>query len=180
MIPLKDSTVRLALLHHLATDFPLSLIDTAPGRGVAARMMRSLSPLSAADLKRLSVMNDLRIRVELDHESLDAGLRLLQRINEARELEAYFVRHGASAPLIRRLFKTRRDEVYRRRRESDTRIPKGTPPLPTYEIRQRVQRRWVALGELPLRTRYHQLHQEFPSHPIRVLERIVALLGEPA
>jgi hypothetical protein len=176
MIPLTDSTVRLALLHHLAADFPISLIEAPTGRASTARVLRSLGPLSAADLKRLSAMNDLRIRVDLDHESLDAGLRLLQRINEARELEAYFVRHGASAPLIRRLFKTRREEVYRRRRESDTRIPKGTPSLPIYEIRQRVPRRWLALDDLPLRERYRQLHQEFPSYPIRVLERIVALV----
>jgi hypothetical protein len=54
-----------------------------------------------------------------------AGLRAVSLVNEAKALEAYFIRHGASWQMMSALFKIRRKVTLRRRRDCGAWRPSG-------------------------------------------------------
>jgi hypothetical protein len=95
-------------------------------------------------------------------------------VNEAKALEAYFIRHGASTQLMSALFKLRRKLTLEARAEISTRagLP-GRVPLPDYATRERIYQAWRAIGDPAPRVRYYRLHQAFTHLPIAVLEAVV-------
>ena len=173
MLPLLDPQVRLVLLNHVA----VRLADAGPeevrAAGLASEQLATLRRLSAVDLNRLATMRGLTIGITLDGEALRAGLRTVALVNEAKVLEAYFIRHGASTALMGRLFKLRRKLTLRLRRELDAHRPAGRVALPDYAVRERIYLAWRAIGDPSPRERYYQLHQAFPHLPIAVLEVVI-------
>jgi hypothetical protein len=173
MLPLLDTQVRFVLLNHVA----VRLADAGPrevsAAGLADEQLATLRRLSAADLNRLASMRSLTIGVALDGEALQAGLRTVALVNEAKALEAYFIRNGASTALMSRLFKLRRKLTLRLRRELDAHRPAGRVALPDYAVRERIYLAWRAIADPAPRARYYQLHQAFPHLPIAVLEVVI-------
>ncbi|HNF78163.1 MAG TPA: STY4526/YPO1902 family pathogenicity island replication protein, partial [Thauera aminoaromatica] len=94
-------------------------------------------------------------------------------VNEAKALETYFIRHGASTHLMSALFKLRRKLTLKRRRDIGARRPAGRVPLPDYATRERIYQAWRAIADPSPRVRYYRLHQEFQHIPIAVLEAVV-------
>lgn len=173
MLPLLDTQVRFVLLNHVA----VRLADAGPrevsAAGLADEQLATLRRLSAADLNRLASMRSLTIGVALDGEALQAGLRTVALVNEAKALEAYFIRNGASTALMSRLFKLRRKLTLRLRRELGAHRPAGRVALPDYAVRERIYLAWRAIADSAPRARYYQLHQAFPHLPIAVLEVVI-------
>lgn len=173
MLPLLDTQVRFVLLNHVA----VRLADAGPrevsAAGLADEQLATLRRLSAADLNRLASMRSLTIGVALDGEALQAGLRTVALVNEAKALEAYFIRNGASTALMSRLFKLRRKLTLRLRRELNAHRPAGRVALPDYAVRERIYLAWRAIADSAPRARYYQLHQAFPHLPIAVLEVVI-------
>ncbi len=173
MLPLHDTQVRLVLLNHVTLRLAEARPDELDAFGIANDQLAHLRQLSALDLNRLAAMRTLTIGVALDGEALQAGLRTVALVNEAKALEAYFIRHGASTHLMSSLFKIRRKLTLKCRRDLDARRPSGRVPLPDYAMRERIYQVWRSIGEPAPRVRYYQLHQAFAQLPIAVLEVVI-------
>jgi hypothetical protein len=130
MLPLLDTQVRLVLLNHVAVRLAEANPDELHAAGIENEQLARLRQLSALDLNRLATMRDLNIGVSFDAAGLTAGLRTVSLVNEAKALEAYFIRHGASWQMMSALFKIRRKVTLRRRRDCGAWRPSGRISLP--------------------------------------------------
>jgi hypothetical protein len=119
MLPLLDTQVRLVLLNHVAVRLAEAKPDELHAAGIENEHVARLRQLSALDLNRLATMRDLTIGVSFDAAGLTAGLRTVSLVNEAKALEAYFIRHGASWQMMSALFKIRRKATLRRRQAEE-------------------------------------------------------------
>ncbi len=173
MLPLLDTHVRLILLNHLAVRLNGSDPEELRAAGIATEELQRLRALSAADLHRLASMREPMIALTVDGCRLKAGLRALALTNEAKALEAYFIRHGASWTMMKRLFKVRHKLTLRRRREYGVRRPPGRLALPDLVTRERIWRVWTAIDDLDPRARYYRLHQSFPKLSLEVLATVM-------
>lgn len=174
MLPLLDAQVRLILLNHIAVR--LDGCDSAAlhAAGIETELLEHLKRLSAADLHRLATMREPMISVTVDASKLKAGLRALALTNEAKAQETYFIRHGASWTLMKKLFKVRHKLTLQRRRELGVHRPPGRLQLPDPATRERIWRVWAATSDLEPRARYYQLHQSFSNLSLEVLETVVS------
>ena len=174
MLPLSDTHVRLILLNHIAVRLngndPAELLAA----GIETEQLEHLKELSAGDLHRLAAMREPMIAVTVDGHRLKAGLRALALANEAKALETYFIRHGASWTMMKRFFKVRHKLTLQRRREYGVRRPPGRTPLPDIATRERVWRVWAAISEPDPRARYYQLHQTFCGLSLEVLAAVIS------
>lgn len=173
MLPLQDAQVRLVLLNHVTVRLADAAQDELHAAGIEMEQLAHLRQLSAVDLSRLAAMRSLTIGVTFDGAALRAGLRAVALVNEARALETYFIRHGASTHLMSALFKLRRKLTLKRRRDIGARRPAGRVPLPDYATRERIYQAWRDIADPSPRVRYYRLHQEFQHIPIAVLEAVV-------
>lgn len=173
MLPLLDAQVRLVLLNHIAVR--LNEGDQAELRssGIETEQLTRLRELSPIDLNRLATMRELMIAVRFDSGALQAGLRAVTLVNEAKALETYFIRNGASWQMMSSLFKIRRKVTLKRRRDCGAWRPSGRIRLPSPPIRERIFRAWLAIKEPNPRARYLNLHHVFPNLSIAVLEAVV-------
>ena len=173
MLPVHDTQVRLVLLNHVTTRLADARPDELDAVGIGNEQLDHLRQLSAIDLNRLAAMRTLTIGISLDGEALQAGLRTVALVKEAKALEAYFIRHGASTRLMSALFKIRRKLTLKYRRDLGVGRPSGRVPLPEYATRERIYRVWRSITDPAPRIRYYQLHQAFLHLPIAVLEVVI-------
>lgn len=173
MLPLLDAQVRLVLLNHVAMRLAEAEPTELHAAGIENEQLARLRQLSAVDLNRLAAMRDLTIGVAFDAAGLKAGLRAVTLVNEAKALEAYFIRNGASWQMMNAFFKIRRKVTLKRRRDCGAWRPSGRLPLPDYPTRERIFRAWLAIEEPNPRVRYYRLHQALPHFSIAVLDAVV-------
>ena len=173
MLTLLDAQVRLVLLNHVAVRLAEAEPTELNAAGIDTEQLVRLQQLSALDLNRLAAMRDLTIGIAFDATGLNAGLRAVALVNEAKALEAYFIRNGASWQMMSALFKIRRKVTLKRRRDCGAWRPSGRLSLPDYATRERIFRAWFAIEDPNPRVRYYRLHQTFPQRSIAVLEAVV-------
>jgi hypothetical protein len=176
MLQLHDTQVRAFLLNHICAQLGEGDAGEMRAAGLALEQLVLLRELSASNLKRLAAMRQLKMSVTLDSEGLTAGLRSLGMTGEAKALELYFLRNGASWLLMRSLFKVSRKVTYLRRRQWGARLHAGNLPLPPACIRRKIFTTWRKMPDRSLRMRYYHLHQAFPQYPIAALEKVILLL----
>lgn len=174
MLPLLDAHVRLILLNHIAVRLNGSDPEELRATGIQTEELQRLRALSAADLHRLASMREPMIALTVDGRRLKAGLRALALTNETKALEAYFIRHGASWTMMKRLFKVRHKLTLRRRRDYGVRRPPGRLPLPNFATRERIWRVWAAIDDPDPRAQYYRLHQAFPDLALEVLATVIS------
>ena len=173
MLALNDPQVKLVLLNHVTVRLAEGQPEELVAAGIEHEQLLHLRQLSALDLNRLAALRSLTIAVVFDSAGLKAGLRAVALANEAKALETYFIRHGASTHLMSTHFKIRRKLTLKRRRACGARRPAGRVPLPDYATRERIYRAWRAIGDPIPRIRYYRLHQAFQYLPIAVLEVVI-------
>lgn len=173
MLPLLDAQVRLVLLNHVAVRLAEAQPHELHAAGIETDLLARLRQLSALDLNRLAAMRDLTIGVAFDVAGLKAGLRAVTLVNEAKAMEAYFIRNGASWQMMNTLFKIRRKVTLKRRRDYGAWRPSGRLPLPDYATRERIFRAWLAIDDPNPRVRYYRLHQSLAQLSIAALEAVV-------
>lgn len=173
MLPLLDAQVRFVLLNHVAVRLAEAEREEVNAAGIDADQLARLRQLSALDLNRLAGMRHLTIAVAVDGAGLKAGLRAVALVNEAKALETYFIRHGATWQMMSTLFKLRRKVTLRRRRDYGAWRPSGRIALPDPGTREQIYRVWYGLDDPDPRARYYRLHQAFPQRSLAVLEAIV-------
>jgi hypothetical protein len=172
MLPLNDTHLRLILLNQLAAGVTHS--EELRAAGIDAEVLEHLRGLSAADLHRLAAMREPIFTFTLDAKRLKAGLRALVLGNEVKAQETYFIRHGASWSLMKKLFKVRHKLTLQRRRELGILRRSGRLQLPDMATRERIWRVWAAITDPSPRACYYQLHQSFRDLSLEVLEIVVA------
>ena len=172
MLPLLDAQLRLLLLNHIAVRASDS--EELRAAGMEAELLEHLKGLSAGDLHRLANMREPMFAITVDANKLKAGLRALTLGNEAKAQETYFIRHGASWSLMKKLFKVRHKLTLQRRRELGICRRSGRLQLPDMATRERIWRVWAAITDADPRARYYQLHQSFRDFSLEVLETVVA------
>ena len=173
MLPLLDAQVRLMLLNHLAVRLAEAEPAELHAAGIDTELLARLRQLSPLDINRLAAMRGLTIGVAFDALGLKAGLGAVARVKEAKALEAYFIRNGASWQMMNALFKIRRKVTLKRRRDCGAWRPSGRLPLPDYSTRERIFRAWRAIQDPYPRMRFYRLHQAFPQLSIAVLDAVV-------
>lgn len=173
MLQLDDPQVRLLLLQHLATRLYAGSPADAHAAGLLPEQVAKLRELSAVDLGSLAATRQLGIGVQVDGNALDANLRAAVLSREARWMEAYFIRHGASWQMMRSLFTVGRRVTHERRHESGARRRPGRVRLPGMDERERIYRAWCGIDESILRQRYYRLHLRYPQWSIEALEMVV-------
>jgi hypothetical protein len=172
-LPLLDAQVRLVLLNHLAVRLAEADPDDMHAAGIDNEQLARLRQLSVLDLNRLAGMRALAMGIAFDVAGLSVGLRAVALVNEAKAMEAYFIRNGASWQMMSTLFKLRRKLTLKRRRECGAWRPSGRPLLPDHATRVRIFRAWRAIDDPNLRMRFYRLHHMFERLPIAVLEAVV-------
>ena len=173
MLPLHDAHVRLVLLSHIAVQGNAGDPEILRAAGIENELLEHLRRLSAPDLHRLAAMREPMFAVSVDADRLKAGLRALALTNEAKAQETYFIRHGASWSMMKKLFKVRHKLTLQRRRELGVRRLPGRLTLPRAATRERIWRFWNAMTDTDPRTRYYQLHQAFRDFSLEALETVV-------
>lgn len=178
MLEVTDPQVRTVLLHHVSQR---SLqVDAAEllRAGLSSAPLKMLRRLSVHELERLACTHAVRISIVLDAQALEGALRKVTLVDEALEVQTYFVRHGASVRLMAALFKMSRNSTHRLRREFGVMHPSGQLALPHPDERSRILRSWRATKDLEPRQRYLRLHQSFSVHPIGALELVIQQADE--
>ena len=130
MLLLLDPHIRLVLLNHLALRLSEAALDELDAFGIPIEKIERLWQLSITDLNRLAAMRTLTIGIVLDGRALQECLRTVALVIEAKTLEAYFIRHGASTHLMSVLFKMRPKLTYKFRRDLGVRRFSGQVYLP--------------------------------------------------
>jgi hypothetical protein len=168
-----DVQLRLVLLQHAAERFSPDNPRAVRGPGPDAALLARLQQLTALEMSTLAAMRQPLVRIELDEEGLQSGLRMLEGVIQAKELETYFIRHGASRRMMRVLFSVSYSATYRRRRAYAVPAPRSRFRLPPIETCERIWRTWHGLSTAPLRHAYYQLHQAYSQYSIALLEAVV-------
>jgi hypothetical protein len=178
MLPLLDTQVRFMLLSYLAVRAGQGATAELRRAGIKGDQVARLRELSALDLVTLAEMRHLPIGVAFDLAALEAELRAVTLVTDAKAREAYFIRHGASRRMMRALFKLSRRVTYRRRRDCGAWRRSGRIRLPDPATREQIYRVWVAVKDRDPRLRYYQLHQAFPEISTATLELVVTTFEE--
>jgi len=178
MLVVRDTQVCSVVLNYIAAQLGEGCPGELGAAGLDLQHLADLRELSAFNLKQLAAMRQLKIVVSLDCLALKSGLRNLGLARDAKSLEVYFLRNGASCRMMRALFKMGRRDTLERRRQWGARQPRGKVRLPPVCSRPNIFKAWQAKPQVDLRMRYYQLHQIFPQYPIAALEAVVRSLEQ--
>lgn len=173
MLDVTDPQVRTVLLHHVSQRTTQVHASELLRVGLNGAQLKMLRRLSVHELERLASTHAVRISIDLDLEALESALRKVTLVDEALEMQTYFVRHGASVRLMAALFKMSRNATHRLRRELGVTHPSGQLALPHPDDRSRILRCWRFTKDLMPKERYLRLHQSFPVHPMGALELVI-------
>ena len=173
MLPLTDAPIRFALLNHVAVKLSEGDIAALQRAGLDAEFLAHIRKISAIDLKRLAEMRELMITVAFKSAGLAARLRSAALVRDAKALESYFIRNGASSQMMNALFKLGRKVTLKRRREAGAWRAPGRFALPDFDTRKRIYGAWLAITDPNPRARYFLLHQKFTQIPIATLAAVV-------
>jgi hypothetical protein len=169
-----DSLLVGALLMRVVAQLDDEILSTSAPSAQCATIadLRALSP---AETWRLGSMRKSCLSLLIDTRQLAENLRALHRITEEAALLAYFIRHGASCPMLHGLFHVSHHVVARQRRRLGIRLGQGRPALPDKPTRDAIHRYWADIGrsEADVRQRLVQLHQQFSVYPLVVLHAVI-------
>jgi hypothetical protein len=163
----------------------MAQLDDASGAPAAlptqCATIAGLRALSPAETWRLGGMRKSGLSLVIDTRQLAENLRALRHINEEAALIAYFVRHGASRPMLHAMFHVSHDVIARQRRRLGVRLGQGRPALPEKPTRDAIHRCWAEIcrAEPDARRRLVQLHQRFAVYPLVVLHAVIHEFDAP-
>lgn len=173
MLPLNNPQIRLALLNHVAVKLGEGDVAALERAGIDSELLAHLREISAIDLNRLAKMRELMIGVAFKSGGVAASLRRAALVDDAKALEAYFIRNGATCQMMSALFKIGRKVTLKRRREAGAWRRRGRLALPDSSTRKRIFCAWLAITDPNPRTRYYRLHQRFTHFSIALLAAVV-------
>jgi hypothetical protein len=176
MIALDDPHQRLLVLSVLLARLEQGVPDDAADTGLSGRLVERLRGLRATELIRLAAIKHLRIGIRLDPASLDYALCTLDRLNSENILLERCISHQAPRALLAELFGPQAVTLAMRHRlRQGEPAPRGRPPLPDPDTRDRIHTRWHALQHTDLHPaeRYLVLAEDYPGFTLASLHAVV-------
>jgi hypothetical protein len=176
MITLNDPHQRLLALSVLLARLEQDELAEAADTGLSAPLLERLRGLPATELVRLAAIKHLRIGIRLDPASLDYALRILDRLNAESRLLERCIAHQAPRALLAELFGPQAVTLaIRHRLRQGESAPRGRPPLPDPDTRDRIHARWHALQATALHAaeRYLALAEDYPELTLASLHAVV-------
>ena len=173
MLALQDGLLRLMVLTHLVARLQQGSADEFLQAGIEIDQINRLRTLNTSDINRLAKLSHPLIGLELDGESVDIGLHQLAVIKDVQFMQEYFIRHGASAKMMKTLFTMPFGTTRMRREALGQKGVNGRPILPTIDVRDRIHQFWAAHANLDSRSRYYQLHQTYPEYRFDTLDSVI-------
>ena len=171
-VAISDPALKRVLLQHLLDQEQTTLPDDLAG------FLSELRQRPMQDFLALTSARTLQVRVYLG--GVAPSLQHLEAQNDEETLLAYFVMHGASRGLLRRLFSItvlKASELSKAAGHSTT----GRSRRPNFKVCDQIHESWHAIQAsmkgAPLRNRLHVLHQQFPALKIREIEAVLNEFG---
>lgn len=176
MIALDDPHQRLLALSVLLSQLEQGMPDDAADMGLSGQLAERLRGLRATEIIRLAAIKHLKIGIRLDPSSLDYALRTLDRLNSESRLLESCIAHQAPRALLAELFGPQAVTLaIRHRLRQGEPAPRGRPPLPDPDTRDRIHTRWHALQHTDLHPaeRYLALVEDYPGFTLASLHAVV-------
>lgn len=179
-LSMSDPAVKLLALKQLMEQID-SHVDELLKQGLDSALLEDLRNRPMRDYVRAAQFSSLELIVEIDEANLRYVFMHVEDERRDRTLKEYFVKHGASAEMLNRLFKMNRDEVQALRDLFLGEAKTGRHPMPSPFEREEIHREWDAIvrngqGQ-PTRESLYQLHTKFNQHTISALWQVINEFG---
>lgn len=175
MIPISDNFVKRLVLEDLFMRKSIEDIDFLLDSGVPPNILDALRNLNTRDFNHFAQMGDVQVSIAVNCGSILTAVKRLQAMKRNKELEEYFVVHGANTTMLSSLFHLSLSDA---RGLRAILCPEGggvgRPSLPTVKDREAIQCMWYQMkSELDHRERYFALHKQFPRYSLKSLWLVV-------
>lgn len=169
-----SSTEAHAHVALLALLLSLGLVDAA----APAHVVRRLRELTWRELALLAHTGLPKFDLRIDERQMDHALRAIRDRLDREDRLDFFIAHGATTAMLRRLFRRPVAELKARRAQLLGAHKQRRPRLPRPEERDAVHRAWWEIRkgrrrQPPTIDDYVYLHRQFPQHTFATLEAIV-------
>lgn len=172
MTPIKlPAGILVAIFQHLLVMAEDGEQDTLQACGFDARQIARLKFLPVCELGKLAGFPIFSIAC--DGTAIDRALQLAEVRQADAELQAEFLRRGATSPLMQKLFRADRNQVTQMRAALGIALPKGRPTLPPDDVQDRVWLAWRASQDMEPRRRWLALADQFPELELGALFTVV-------
>jgi hypothetical protein len=140
------------------------------------------------DITKIATDPSIGFQISLDCQRLATAFLRLDAVLRDKELIEYFVRHGAPAQLLTRLFRVSSQELRTMREvlSHDENERGGRPSMPEPALREAIHATWAAgalaaggSGSVSERERLYALHMQYPAHSIGTLWSVVNEFSSP-
>lgn len=173
---LKDPAIRALIIESL-----LEQVDndrnTLLRQGAGLEWIDTLRTMSSRDAVRASHLQHVAIEVTLNENQLFHAFTQVADERRVRQLLEYFVRHGASIPMLCKMFKISSKEAKATKQLLIANQRLGRPPMPDLLHREEIHAQWDSIIKadrtVPLREQIYLLHQRFPSHTLATLWLVI-------
>ena len=180
-VTLKDPSARMFVLTRfidVLEKFERDDVDKLNEQGVTPELIDKLRKLSMSDAWHVTQRN-CGLSVSIDPAVFGAELNRLQLVKQSQAVFEYFVKHGATAPMLTRLF----NETPTRIRQMSSLLgpsEAGRPRMPPDDVRTRIAADWaeICAAIAPTepnheRRRFMALHERWPNYLFRALDAVV-------
>lgn len=181
-IILKCATSRMFALERLIAvleEFDPEQIGKVQAEGMTPSLLDRVRNLSLADSRHIT-RRPCGLSVILDTGQFTAELNRLEMIKQDQTLLEHFVRNGATAAMLSRLFHETPNRVRQLRTQIGPSIEKGRPKMPETEARDLITASWAEVcRSIPAsainfeRRRFKALHDLWPRYQLCALDAVV-------
>ena len=188
MVPVDDAEVRWTILRYLAGLIDAGHIQPLLAGGLTPEALEALRNRRMRDITKIAGDPSIGFHVALDCQTLATAFLRQDALLRDKELIEYFVRHGAPAQLLTRLFRVSGQEL-RTMREvlgHDENERGGRPSMPEPALREAIHATWAAgalaaggSGSVSERERLYALHRQYPTLTIGALWSVVNEFAAP-
>jgi hypothetical protein len=172
MIPVTDTSIKISLLLHLIEHLDRGDLTDVLGNETCPRILDRLRQLNSVGLLRLANMNQPKVSVSFDTDSIDIGLDVLMRQDSEIEDLVHFIRNGASLSMLNQLFVSTDPLVinsYRKMLQCTRKS--GRSPLPDPETRDAIHIQWHSIQQTQdsFREKLRKIHGAFNTLSMDVI-----------
>jgi Protein of unknown function (DUF2857) len=142
--------------------------------GISTGDIDRLRGFRAAELKQLAAHMGAAVQITLDPIMFTASLKRLCAMQREAELFEYYIRHGASIPMLREVFKADGARISAARKLLPRPAGGGRPQMPSDEQRRSILQKWLEIGpKVHAREKYWLLHQMNGRYGLQTLFAVI-------
>jgi Protein of unknown function (DUF2857) len=171
--------VQSALLQEIAVLSLIAQIEVGEYQdlirnGISAGDIDRLRGFRANELKQLAAHIGPAVQITLDPKLFNASLKRLCAIQREAELFEYYIRNGASIPMLRDVFRADAARITTARKLLPKPSGGGRPAMPSDEQRRMILQKWIDIGQsVHAREKYWLLHQMNGRYNLQTLFAVI-------